>query len=334
MATLQTSLSSAPLAVAALETWRSFFKTLSHDDLGQYVGPTSAALVNAWPGLNGRGREIVKEILGYVFKDAFDRIDKDFINEIVDLSSIPELKVYAKKQYDFRKTHTVKEQLERILDRMTSDNSTVVSQALEELRAFMLEQHPAFVVGIASGDVFHPLVGSVVHTLLSVICRDSDDAEAQRLIAFECLGVMGAVDPDRFTIHIPDRHRVVLSNYADEEEAMQFALHLVENTLVSAFRSTSDIKYQSHLAFAIQELLKFCKFTPSLALRGPGHGPSSSLKTRKRWDNLPRHVLETVTPLLEARFSAGTVKGPSDIRLPVYQSQDTYREWLQLWVSH
>ena len=331
MATLQTTLGSMPLTVASLQTWQAFFRTLSLGDLGQYVGPTTAALISAWPSLTPSGRDAAKGIFNYIFTDAFGEIG-EFADEIADLASIPELKSYAKKLRSLRSGYTVTEQLEHILVRMASDNGTVVTQALEELRTFMLHSQPSYIANIASGDVFHPLVGSIVKTLLAVICRDTENADLHRLIAFECLGVMGAVDPDRFSITVPDRHRVVLSNYTDEEEAIQFALHLVENTLVSAFKSTSDIKYQSHLAYAIQELLRFCKFTPSLAF--PGSGPSSSLKTRSRWKSLPKHVLETVTPLLEARFSAGNVKAPTGIILPIYRAQDTYREWLQLWVSY
>ncbi len=94
--------------------------------------------------------------------------------------------------------------------------------------------------------------------------------------------------------------------------------------------STSDIKYQSHLAYAIQELLKFCKFSSDLITPGT----SVSNKVRNRWIQLPKHVLETVTPLLEGKFA---VHNPSNVVTtghPVYHGQSTYREWIQCWCTY
>jgi serine/threonine-protein kinase ATR len=101
--------------------------------------------------------------------------------------------------------------------------------------------------------------------------------------------------------------------------------------LVGAFRSTSDIRYQSHLAYAIQELLSFCKFTPALVTTtGTASIP---LKVRNRWSSLPEHVHETVTPLLGSRYAL-TMKPLSVPNHPIYPHQPTYREWIQLWTSH
>ena len=110
---------------------------------------------------------------------------------------------------------------------------------------------------------------------------------------------------------------------------MLFAAHLIETVLVGTFRSTSDVKYQSHLAYAIQELLRYCRFTRDLVV------PSSSvsLKIRARWNALPKQVVETVTPLLESRFAIGGAIPPVTTIHPVYPTQTTYREWIQLWVA-
>ena len=121
-------------------------------------------------------------------------------------------------------------------------------------------------------------------------------------------------------------------NFVDEAESFSFVLHLIADVLVGAFRSTSDIKYQGHLAFAIQELMRFCKFSPGL-VSAPGSSSSIPLKVRLRWDSLPKHMLGTLSPLLSSRYilEAGP---PKQVKLPVYPTMQTYREWIQTWTTH
>ncbi len=328
MATLQTTVNITPLSEVALRTWHVFLVTLDVHDLGPHVGPTTATLVNVWPNLSPQSREIAKNCVAYIASDVIKDLG-EYVDEIADFSSIPELIDCTNKVIAFRLRSSTKERLARILDRCSSDNVTVVCQALEELRAFMTVQHEGFIRELASGDVFDPMVGDIMRSLLSIACRDGEGADAIRLLAFDCIGILGAVDPDRFDLPAHDPHMVVLNNFTDEHEAMQFALHLIENALVGAFRSTSDIKYQSHLAYAIQELLKFCKFSSDLITPGT----SVSNKVRNRWIQLPKHVLETVTPLLEGKFA---VHNPSNVVTtghPVYHGQSTYREWIQCWCT-
>lgn len=328
MATLQTTVTSPTLSITALQTWHNFLTNLSMKDLGPHVGPTTAALVNIWPALNEDGKSFAKLCIKYILNDAFEELG-DYVDDIADFSRILELSKSCKRIQALRESRTLKDRLNRVLDRLSSDNDTVVLQALEELRKCMLTSHADYIKGLASGDVFDPAVGDIMQALLSVACRDGDSIEELRLLSFECIGILGAIDPDRFDMTFQDDSMVVLSNFTEENESMQFALHLVQNTLVGAFRSTSDIKYQTHLAFAIQELMKFCKFTPELARPGT----SVPLKVRQRWNSLPKLVLETITPLLEARFSVNSTSDNEEVEHPIYSHEVTYREWMQQWTA-
>ncbi|THH12376.1 hypothetical protein EW145_g35 [Phellinidium pouzarii] len=311
MATLQTTVYSPPLSIAALHTWHSFLTTLALKDVGSHRD-------ESW-----RSNQLITSSTTPSWNSG-NMSTTSWISHAYQSSQKALKKIRA-----LRHNNTMKDRFERILERTFSDNNTVVAQALEELKTLMLTQHADFVQGLVSGDFFDPLVGYITKSLLTVVCRDGENIETLRLLAFECIGILGAADPDRFDMFFQDDGMVVLSNYTDETEAMQFALHLVQNTLVGAFRSTSDIKYQSHLAFAIQELLKFCKFTPELAIPGA----SVPLKVRTRWSSLPKHVLQTVTPLLEARFAAPSINTAINTEHPVYLGQTTYREWIQLWAA-
>ncbi|TDL29365.1 hypothetical protein BD410DRAFT_710460 [Rickenella mellea] len=329
MATLQTAISIAYLSDVAIECWRTFLTTLDVRDLGPHVGPTSAAFVDAWPQLSPRGREVSKATMEYIVLETASELGPH-LDEIVDLSNITELASCTSRMQIMRHDVSTTQKLTTILERTHSDNVTVVSQSLQELKAFTRGQPENFIRDLASGDVFDPLVGQLMKTLLSVACRDGEGTEYLRLLAFECIGALGAVDPDRFDIPYHDKRMVVRSNFTDEEESIEFALHLIKDNLVHTFRSTSDTKFQSHLAYAIQELLKFCKFTPDLVLEGsPNPIP---LKVRNRWNALPKHVLETVTPLLGSKFTV-TLKQGSEVIYSIYLTQSTYREWIQVWTG-
>ncbi|KNC71311.1 hypothetical protein SARC_16155, partial [Sphaeroforma arctica JP610] len=47
-------------------------------------------------------------------------------------------------------------------------------------------------------------------------------------------------------------------------DPVQFALQLLELTLVPNFLTATDTKAQDRAAFAIQEILKYCKFQRSI----------------------------------------------------------------------
>lgn len=319
------------LSEVTLDSWYNFLTTLGSSELGPHVGPTSAAIVTSWPSFSDQARETAYQSLEYLICTMGTSL-KQYIAEIVDISIIKQLGPLDKSLKTLRGTLTPEQELQRMLKQTSSDNLTVATLALRELISFMLRGHKDYIRRITSGDSFDPSIGQILASLFSTACRDyGEGSESLHLLAFECIGVLGAVDPDRCEIPYRDTSMVVMKNYADEGEAVLFALHLIQDLLVGAFRSTSDIKYQSHLAYSIQELLKFCQFTPALV--AAGQTTSLPIKVRNRWNALPKHVLETVTPLLEGRFTLNQSSTP-DIQHPIYPTQSTYREWIQLWASY
>ncbi|KAG6335950.1 hypothetical protein ID866_3139 [Astraeus odoratus] len=330
MATLQTMFMIPDLSEVTLLTWHIFLATLAPQDLGAHIGATSASLLSSWDRLSPTGREIAKRCLEFIVFEARD-VSEVYLDDMVDLSDILELRGADLELKRRRANRNPREQLLKILERADSDNHAVVLRSLGELKTFMSTTHPDFTCNLASGDVFDPLVGHIQSTLLRITSRDGDGNEDLRLLAYECMGILGAVDPDRCEIDLHESRMVVRSNFTDETESVLFAMHLIKDVLVGAFRSTSDIRYQANLAYTIQELLRFCNFTPALVTTR--NTTSVPVKVRNRWNNLPKHVLETVTPLLEGRFSAPT-KTPAILVHPIYPQEKTYREWLQLWTTH
>ena len=330
MASLQTMVVVPQFSEAALSSWYSFISTLNPEDIGSHVGPTSASLVASWASFSHHGRELARKCLQFMIVERGAALGSR-LAEVADLSSIPELHALSNHLEKSRAKWSPSERLSTLLERLDSESVTVAVRSAIELKAFLLSGGEEHIRSLTNGDVFDPLTGHLVSVLYRAACRDGDGTEALHMLAYECIGIVGAVDPDRFELRVHDNRMIMTSNFADEGEATTFALHLIQDLLVGAFRSTSDIKYQSYLGYAIQELLRFCKFTPALVNPGSGSG-SIPIKVRNRWNSLPKTVLETVTPLLESRFNLTYSKVVLQA-YPIYSHHSTYRQWVQAWTS-
>ncbi|KAF7302261.1 hypothetical protein MIND_00793200 [Mycena indigotica] len=329
MATFQTMVVIPELSEVTLQSWHTFLSAQSTKDIGPHVGPTSAAFVASWPALSPNGRVLARECLEYIVIKCGSRLGS-YLDDVVELDSVPELERVATRLKELRSSWSPKEELENILERVISDNLTVTTQSLGELKTFMRNRRKDLISGLASGDIFDPLIGKLLSALFSAASREGDGTESARLLAFECIGALGAVDPDRFEIGVNPSTMVMVTNFTSDDDSLAFVLHLIKDVLVGAFRSTSDIRYQNQLAYCIQELLKFCKFTP--ALIGTGHN-SVPVKVRNRWNSLPKHVIETAAPLLDGRF-VPEATAQQTLTHPLYPRYPTYREWLQWWTFH
>ncbi|KNZ76453.1 Serine/threonine-protein kinase atr [Termitomyces sp. J132] len=311
MSTFQTMVIVEELSEVTLETWHVFLTMLEPDEIKPYVGPTTAAFIFSWGMFNINARGFALQSLEYLIIKIGEKLD-EHLDDVVDLSTIPELAHLDKHLKHLRREWIPEEHLRRILSHCVSDNLTVAVLSIDELKRFLIAE-TQIIRQFASGDVFDPMVGQIMTTLIAMSCRDGDGTEPLRLLAFECIGILGALDPDRLEVNVQDPSMIVLNNFTDEEEAILFAMHLIRDLLVGVFRATNDVVYQRYL--------------------GSGSGGPPSTKARNRWKSLPKHVVETLISLLDSKYSFH----PSPVvqtEHPIYPTQSTYREWIQIWTCH
>ncbi|XAO25645.1 hypothetical protein I312_104473 [Cryptococcus bacillisporus CA1280] len=302
MASLQSTLGIKELRHETLNTWAVFTSTLKYADIGPFVGRTTGALVANWPAFDKSAKSIAIRIIDEIADSANDL--SQFVEEVVGMDHIDELQRAASLLTAQRKKWPIDVRITKVLDR--------VAKSIQDL---------------VKGDTFNSVAARLMSTLLSIATRDGDCQELRDL-SYECLGIIGALDPDRLGFHVESNTLTIASNFADHKESLDFALHLVRDLLVDAFRATNDTKHQNHLAFAIQELLRFCGF--SLKVIHPASKIDPSI--RQRWQSLPKDQLETLTPLLESRFTLHDVSFRT-FSHPIYVTAPTYREWLQRWAT-
>ncbi|KLT45487.1 hypothetical protein CC85DRAFT_290333 [Cutaneotrichosporon oleaginosum] len=322
IASLQSTLCQPELRLQALHTWYRFVDLMKYADVGPYIGATVAAFVAEWSKFTAEERELATSIVRVI--DGNHRHLQAFKDDIVDFAHIEELKPFHKNLLSYRQKWSTKKYLGKLLERTSSKNIAIATASVRELRWLLLTKGSE-VLELARGDTFDPIIGQLVQSLLSTSSTDGDGQELRDL-SYECFGILGALDPDRFVTRSDESSMTIMSNFTDRDESIQFAIHLIRDLLTAAFRATNDTKHQKTLSFALQELLKFCEFNVGLVNRGA----RVSRNVRERWEALPKDVLETVTPFLDTQFVLNKDK-KSSFKYPIYQTTKTYREWIQAW---
>lgn len=296
---------------------------MKYADVGPFIGATVAAFVAEWPAFTEEERQLTIAIVKVI--DGNHRHLQAFKDDIVQFDHIEELKPFRKNLLSYRGSWTTKKYLRKLIERTDSKNLAIATASVRELRGLLEEQH-THVMQLARGDTFDPIMGQLVQSLLNAVTRDGDCQEL-RDFSYECFGILGALDPDRFITRSDEVSMTIMSNFTDREESLNFAIHLIRDLLTTTFRATNDTKHQKTLSYAIQELLKFCGFSIGLVDRSASSVPP---RVRQRWEALPKDVLETITPLIDSQFKLNKNK-TSTFEYPIYPQMMTYREWIQSW---
>ncbi|GAA5943874.1 protein kinase MEC1 [Sporobolomyces koalae] len=325
MATLQTALSFPGLRMTALEAFKSFMTSGRFSDVGVFISPVSSSFVHIWPELDGPEKGIASEILTYIVenREGF----KNYMQDVADLSHLPELAGPAAALKKLRRKWTFEDWTNHLLERIRGENDAVTTEALKELRELMAASFDKL-QALSFGDSFDPNVGRIVEVLLGAAVKDGSQFADIRNIACECIGLLGAVDPDRFELPPVQEPPVVLENFENHEESVRFALRLIQDLLVGAYRSTNDTKHQEFLAVAIQELLKFCGFTDANV--GPGASETTVDQAKQQiWADLPADVKQACGPLLSTRFQLSNLPHHAPAQFPIYLSTASFRDWVR-----
>jgi serine/threonine-protein kinase ATR len=329
MATLQSALAVPALRSVALKAFNRFIVTLKFSEIGPFIGTTSATFVRLWNDLTGEERQTATGTLEYIIMHNADNLTS-YVQDVADLSEIPELYLVNKKLMEIRSKWSFTQRSNFLLKRIGSENEVVSLQALKELKGLMTSA-TSELQAYASGDSFDASVGKLVKVLLSAGAKDGTENHVARNLAFECIGILGALDPDRFETPPEEAPAIVLHNFTDHDESITFALHLIQDLLIAVYRSTNDTKHQEVLAYVIQELLTFCGFTADLI--PSGHSSATvTARARERWIRLPKAVHETCGPLLGSSFSV-KVRAPVPAVYPIYPSTTSYRDWIRTWTD-
>lgn len=330
MTILQTSFKDREIRLPALRLWKRFLQTLRIEEVKPLIAQTTAVFIQAWPELSLSEKALVKPILQYFLVDQYKNLE-DALSGIADMSSIPELDNYQKRLLARRQGQSAEDRIKAYLTRLDTVNEATLVQTLRELLQH-LKLASATIHKLAAGSSFSPLLGETIHTLLSTAIRSSEAKSPARALALQCLGVLGALDPDRMTFPPEESAFVIEHDLRNSDECMRFAIYTVDKVLLRVLRTTNDPQQQTALYLAIQGLAAVCGFNESLR-SGNNFKQGIDAGIRMRWNALPRHVQDVVEPLISASIKVESSVKAEKPEYPVYSKRTSYREWLQTWTS-
>ena len=253
---------------------------------------------------------------------------RDIVNTIPSLSSISLMVKFENELGNLRAQMDTRHQYQAFVQRCQNENVTVVTRALIELKAY-LSTHQSFLHAAAISEQPDPIIGQLIRSVLNACVRFSESNSTIANLCASCLGLIGCLDPTRIEATRENKDKLVLSNFDDADETIDFILFLIQEVLVKVFLSATDTKAQGLLAFSIQELLKFCNLDTSLTNRS--HDVQVSESYRK-WVALPESVRNILTPFLKSKYTVLPGTEPPNCVYPLYTSSHTYSTWLRTFI--
>lgn len=328
VAIMQNTIRIAGLTSVTVEVWQEFASIMSISDFGPYVPLTSAIFVASWHLFDRQAKSAARGVLLHILEHA-DALS-EHLESLASFKSVHDLHDISSQLSRVLSSPPLTSQLYILAKRIADMNPSISYLGVLEARQ-VVSDYSRF-LPLVTGDSFDPSVGALIKSLHLLAGREGDVYDEARQVAYETIGVIGAVDPDRFSIPSdPPNYLATFCDFQDEKSAQEFAAYLISEVLAPIFPKTSDIRFQNLLAYTLQELLAFCGFS-ELAMSRDGTSTIPA-KTRHRWSNLPNDVRAMVAPLLSSRF---TIEGSLEVPTvyPIYPSISTYKEWIQKFASY
>lgn len=233
---------------------------------------------------------------------------EDVQYHISSLGNIPKTKDFAKINNFLLKSLGAKSFLDRITSMVVfleHDNMMILTNTLLGIKSLLLENE-ALVLQKLSGENIEQEFSNLFLKLLDVIRKHSDQSTIKSLV-YECIGILGAVDPFKLMLKDDMNAATGKYNFAVTDTVLDFTLFILVRQLVPEYSGASNIQTQSLLAYTIQELLKFIGFSKHSAEQiktSDRYGLSikdDALKSR--WDSVPKKYIPILFPLLSSKYS-------------------------------
>ncbi|KAL8790468.1 MAG: hypothetical protein Q9213_000620 [Squamulea squamosa] len=308
-ACLRSALEVTELCNEAFISWTAMIGTSSADDIVALIEPTFAIVVQYWDSLTPRSQTEAYDMISELLRTHATAIH-EVVHTIPSLSSIPIMTKFDGEISNVKHQMVIKHQLQSLIQRCQHENSTVVLRALVELEVF-LKDHQGFLHQTSISERPDPVVSELARTLLDVS------------ISYGCL------DPTRTDASRGIKELLVLSNFQEAEETIDFVIFFLREVLVKAFLSATNPRAQSFLAYAMQELLKFCGLNGPLTSR---HQDKYADSKYLRWVTLPESIRNTLTPFLNSKYVITVAPAQPEVEYPIYRPTMGHGQWLRAFV--
>ncbi|WPG99769.1 protein kinase rad3 [Acrodontium crateriforme] len=325
-ACLQSSMEQQDLVEAGFSAWLVLVSMLENDDLAIILDQTFALVMRHWKNLSHDLQTSTHEHIAQLIK-THNQIIQENIMTLPSLKGIPLLSKFAGEIERLRAPESVETHCKAFVKRLQDENRIVTLQALDELIPFLI-QNQDFIHDAAISEQPPAILSDLLRAVLDTTMRYSISSAETADKCGVALGVIGCVDPNRVEAAQRSRRVVVLSNFDDKIESVQWAAAFLEDVLVKAFKSVTNGRSQGFIAYTMQELLSFCGFNNATVLRARS---SQAPNGHQIWSNMPEHVRITLTPFLSSRYVVTTraANKPPNRPYPSFSPSEGHTAWLR-----
>lgn len=288
-------------------------------------------MVQHWSKFSEKLQQRTHEDIGKMIR-THNNLIREKVDTIPSLATIPVMSKYDSEICRLKEHEQPEALLRAFAKRLSNENISIVAQTLQELTSW-LEEGQAFIheTTISDNQQQKAAVAIIVRALLDVCTRDtSQDASVVDLCS-QCIGIIGCLDPNKIESHSMKRQILVLSNFENAVEIVEWVAVMFEDVLVPAFRSATNARAQGFLGYVMQELVRFCGFNEVATVRPRA---SQASPTYTQWMGMPESVRNILFPFLTSRYSLMhnnvNVK-PKLETYPVFGVSMGHDGWLKTW---
>ena len=300
---------------------------LDEEEVESTIASTFSIVVQNWEHLRSDEQQNAATMIGHLLKKHGGLI-KANVNSLPSLASIPLMAKYEAEIGRLKAQMDTRHQYLSFSNRCRHENVMVVKQALVELVPY-LRQHQSFLHVSAISEQPDPVISELVRSILDACVRSTEtQGDVARLCA-ECIGLIGCLDPNRVEASREQRDMVVVSNFEKADETIDWVIFFLQEVLVKAFMSATNTRAQGFLAYAMQELLKFCDLNTSVTFKARD---SQTNANYRRWITLPEGVRNTLTPFLTSKYVVSNQVAPLESSYPIFSPRVSHGTWLRAFV--
>ena len=324
-ACLQYAIEQPDLCETAWIAWLSLLPNLESEDIALIADQTFALIIKHWDRLSPDSQQLTHERISDMIKTHNTTIG-EIVMLLPSLSHIPLLSKFGAEVERLQDLETPEGKFKAFAKRLQGESPIVVVQALHELVPF-LEDYQGLVHDAAISEQPEQWLSDIVRSLLDATASMAGHSDEAAELCGKCLGLVGCLDPNRVDASKLAKPFMFMSNFDKADETVEWVVVFLEDVLVKAFKSVSNARAQGFLAYVMQELLRFCGFNDTTALRPRG---TQGTTIAQRWQDMSEHVRTTLTPFLTSRYvTTSTTTSTTERTYPGFSREVDHSSWLR-----
>lgn len=297
---------------------------VGEEDMTSMIVDTFSIIAQNWASFSPETQAFAHDTLADLHKKHNSTI-RDNIQMIPSLTGIELLQKFDTEINRFKSAIDPLLRIEAFCQRCQEESSDLVRQSLQELVPF-LNVSQRLLQESAISQQPSPAISQLYRALLEASIRFQETHSDILDLCGQCLGILGSIDPNKIEATREKRELVMLGNFDQLDEVIDFVAYMLEVVLVPAFHAASSGKTQSYLAYAMQELLKYCSFRQAVLSR---QRSSEADAAHRRWIEIPETVRLTLTPYLTSKYFVTNPSTSGQSKFPIFKPQLAHGSWLR-----